>query len=112
MLREAAKMSLTCVEGPMLGAGRQPPTLTPTHKRAKAKAWRRIPSHGAFKKAHAEAPPSTSYRKTAMRTAHIHDRNKRNEAHPSPTESFTYLCPEGIALRLTAGRGGGAPHSQ
>ncbi|RNC45212.1 hypothetical protein TcCL_NonESM05078 [Trypanosoma cruzi] len=46
---------------------------------------------------------------TAMRTAHTHDRNKRNEAHPSPPQSFTYPSPEGIALRLTAGRGGWRP---
>ncbi|RNC41736.1 hypothetical protein TcCL_NonESM08658 [Trypanosoma cruzi] len=105
-------MSLTCVEDPNARAGRKPPTLTPTHKRAKARTWRRSPPHSAFKRAHAEAPPSTPYRKTAMRTAHIHDRNKRNEAQPIPTQSFNYLCPEGIALRLTAGRGGGAPHSQ
>ncbi|RNC32529.1 hypothetical protein TcCL_Unassigned04847, partial [Trypanosoma cruzi] len=55
---------------------------------------------------------------------HIVPQNSNaNSTHPQPQQeergaskstalSFTYLCPEGIALRLTAGRGGGAPHSQ
>ncbi|RNC47956.1 hypothetical protein TcCL_NonESM02054 [Trypanosoma cruzi] len=101
-------MSLTCVEDPNARAGRQPPALTPHSQKGKDKE-KRSPPHSAFKKAHAEAPPSTSYRKTAMRTAHTHSRNKRSEAHPSSPQSFTYLFPEGIALRLTAGRGGWRP---
>ncbi|RNC45127.1 hypothetical protein TcCL_NonESM05084 [Trypanosoma cruzi] len=111
MLREATKMSLMCVEDPN-ARGRSTATHTHPHSQKGKGMEKRSPPHGAFKRAHAEAPPSTSYRKTAMRTAHIHSRNKRNEAQPIPTQSFNYLCPEGIALRLTAGRGGGAPHSQ
>ncbi|RNC47435.1 hypothetical protein TcCL_NonESM02623 [Trypanosoma cruzi] len=104
-------MSLTCVED-LNTRGRSTATHTHPHSQKGKGMEKRSPPHGAFKNAHAEAPPSTSYRKTAMRTAHTHSRNKRNEAHPSPPQSFTYLCPEGIALRLTAGRGGGTPHSQ
>ncbi|RNF01790.1 hypothetical protein TcG_11637 [Trypanosoma cruzi] len=103
-------MSLTCVEDPN-ARGSSTATHTHPHTQKGKDMEKRSPPHSAFKRAHAEAPPSTSYRKQQC-AQHTHSRNKRNEAHPSPPRSFTYLCPEGIALRLTAGRGGDAPHSQ
>ncbi|RNC52122.1 hypothetical protein TcCL_ESM10687 [Trypanosoma cruzi] len=72
-----------------------------------------------------EKPAARCIQEGTRRSTAIHivpQNSNAHSTHPQPQQeergaanspqSFTYLCPEGIALRLTAGRGGGAPHSQ
>ncbi|RNC52157.1 hypothetical protein TcCL_ESM10644 [Trypanosoma cruzi] len=91
----------------MLGAGRQPPTLTPIHKRART--WRRESRRTVHSRGHTQKHRHPHRTAKQQCEQHTHGRNKMNEAHPIPPQSFTYPCPEGIALRLTAGLGGWRP---
>ncbi|RNC55091.1 hypothetical protein TcCL_ESM07421 [Trypanosoma cruzi] len=83
-------MSHTCEEDPN-ARGRSTATHTHPHsQKGKGKDMeKRSPPHSAFKKAHVEAPPSTSYRKTAMRTAH--PRPLQEERGASKSTTVLYL---------------------
>ncbi|RNC51784.1 hypothetical protein TcCL_ESM11065 [Trypanosoma cruzi] len=93
-------MSQTCVEDPN-ARGRS--TATHTHKRART--WRKESRRTVHSRRHTQKHRHPHRTAKQQCEQHTHGRNKRNEAHPIPPQCFTYLCPEGIALRLTAGRG-------
>ncbi|RNC45425.1 hypothetical protein TcCL_NonESM04852 [Trypanosoma cruzi] len=71
--------------------GRSTATHTHPHSQKGKDMEKRSPPHSAFKKAHAEAPPSTSYRKTAMRTAHPQPQQEERGASKSTTVLYLPL---------------------